>query len=309
MGDAHRPAGSDRGRIEVAFGLMALATFLFPLGDTISKILTRSVTPLEISFWRLLFQTVALALLARALPRRRQGSLLSPLLAGGGLALATTSVCLVTAFAVMPIATAIVIFFVEPLILTLLSGVFLGERAGWRRYLAIAIGLLGAVVVIRPNWSTFGLYSILPLGAAVAFASNMVLIRLASRTHSTLTIQCGMSLFGALALGAAALAATALGFVRWSGFGAPAHVWPLYLILGLLAGATVLSLSEAFRRAPASTLAPLQYLEIIGATLFGYLVFGDFPDLWTWIGTAIILLSGLYVLHRERVQARDHRGM
>ena len=76
--------------------------------------------------------------------------------------------------------------------------------------------------------------------------------------------------------------------------------WGLLLFMGMFSGLTFFLFAEAFRRTPASTLAPFQYIEIIGATIVGYVVFGDFPDFWTWVGTAIILASGLYVFNRER---------
>ena len=289
-------------RLDAAFAMMAAATLLLPVGDTLSKLLTEVVTPVEVAFWRLAFQGGVLALVALALRDRVQGSVLSPVLALGGAATAATLVLLIAAFSAMPIATAIAIFFVEPLILTLLSALLLRERTGWRKYAAIAVGLLGAVVVIRPNWATFGIYAVLPLGAAIAFAFNMILVRKASRTHSSLSIQCGMSVYAAVLAAACLLAASAFAPFTWSGSAAPAYVWPTYLLMGGVACVTYLLIAEAFSRAPASVLAPMQYLEIVGATLLGYLVFGDFPDLLTWFGTAMILLSGIYVFHRERVQ-------
>ncbi len=287
-------------RIGAAFALMVGATMLLPVGDTFSKLLTGHVPALEVTFWRLVCQSLAVWIAAMLLPARRRGASLSPILAMGGLTTAATLGFLISSFSVMPIATAIAIFFVEPLLLTLMSSVFLGEQVGWRRYLAVVVGLLGAVVVIRPNWASFGAASLLPLGAAVSFAGNMVLIRLASESRSGLTIQCGMSLYAALLLGAALWPAAALGWLDWQGAASPGFVWPLYALMGVIAAITYLMIAEAFRRAPASVLAPAQYFEILGATLLGYLVFGDFPDALTWVGTAIILGSGLYVFHRER---------
>ncbi len=296
------PTAADDRRAQLgnAFAFMIAATSLLPVGDTLSKYLTGVVHPLEVTLWRLVFQALALSVTALVLRSRVRGAVFSPILALGGLTTAATLAFLISSFAVMPIATAISIFFVEPLILTLMSAFILGEKVGWRRYAAVFVGLIGAVVVIRPNWSTFGISALFPLGAAVAFAANMVVIRLASATRSGLAIQCGISLYAAalMALGVGGLAAS--GLVPFSGSSAPAFVWPVYCAMGVIAGLTFLMIAEAFRRAPASTLAPTQYFEIVGATLLGYIVFGDFPDALTWVGTAIILLSGLYVFHRER---------
>lgn len=283
-----------------AFALMVGATLLLPVGDTLSKYLTGVVHPLEVTLWRLVFQALALGLAALVVPSRVHGRVFSPLLALGGLTTAATLGFLISAFAVMPIATAIAIFFVEPLLLTVMSALFLGERVGWRRYLAVVVGLLGAVVVIRPGWSTFGASALLPLGAAFAFAANMVVIRIASATRSGLGIQLGISVYAAALMAAAFAVAAMLGVVPWAGLRAPAFVWPVYGVMGVIAGVTFFMMAEAFGRAPASVLAPTQYFEIVGATALGYLVFGDFPEALTWLGTAIILASGLFVFHRER---------
>lgn len=290
-------------RVGAAFAMMIGATTLFPIGDTFSKLLTGLMDPLEVTFWRVSFQAVALVALAVAMPARISGPPLSPILALGGLTTATLVTCLISAFSVMPIATAIAIFFVGPLILTVFSAVFLGEEVGWRRYAAVTVGLVGAVVVIRPNWSTFGFHGLLPLGAAVGFAGTMVLLRRASATRSGLSMQVGMSTYAALILGGGLAAAGAVGWFEWSFARAPAWVWPIFCLMGVISGATFLLIAEAYKLAPASVLAPTQYFEIVGATILGYVVFGDFPDALTWLGTAIILGSGLYVFHRER-QAR-----
>ncbi len=289
-----------RAQLGTAFVLMIAATSLLPVGDTLSKFLTDAVHPLEVTLWRLVFQALALSLAALALRSRVQGAVFSPILALGGVTTAATLGFLISSFAVMPIATAIAIFFVEPLLLTVMSAIFLGEKVGWRRYVAVGVGLIGAVVVIRPNWSTFGISALFPLGAAVAFAANMVVIRLASETRSGLAIQCGISIYAAALMVAAVGLLAVSEMVPFAGLSAPGFVWPVYCLMGAIAGLTFLMIAEAFRRAPASILAPAQYFEIVGATLLGYVVFGDFPDALTWVGTAIILASGLYVFQRER---------
>ena len=287
-------------RVGAAFAMMIGATTLFPIGDTFSKLLTGIIDPLEVTFWRVAFQAAALVVLALAMPGRASGPVFSPILALGGLTTAGMVACLISSFAVMPIATAIAIFFVGPLILTVFSALFLREEVGWRRYAAVLVGLLGAVVVIRPNWASFGLHGLLPLGAAVGFAATMVLLRLASRTRSGLAMQVGMSSYAALILGAGLALAGWAGRFDWTAPAVPLWVWPLFVLMGVISGATFLLIAEAYKRAPASILAPTQYFEIVGATILGYLVFGDFPDALTWLGTGIILGSGLYVFHRER---------
>jgi len=282
--------------------LMALAMALLPIGDTFAKHLTGSLHPVEVTFARLTAQGMFLVPAAILLRKRLRGSMFSPVVAlSGGLVMVTLT-SLIWAFSVMPIATAIAIFFVEPLILTALVGPLLGERVGPRRLAAVGVGLLGALVVIRPGGG-FGAAALLPLLGACAYALNMIVLRRASRDRSAITVQCGATFYACLGMGAV------LGLMTWSGAilpafdTLPASDWAAVLAAGFFAAASFVLIAEAFRRAEAGLLAPFQYLEIIGATAAGYLVFGDFPDLWTWVGIAIILASGLYVFRRERLPA------
>lgn len=279
--------------------IMAIAMALVPIGDALSKILTDVLGPFEIAFWRFVLQGIVLGSVMAILRRRvARGPIW--LLMLGGLTSATTLAALIAAFVTMPIATAIAIFFVEPLILTVLSALFLGERTGWRRYVAVGVGLVGALIVIRPSWDVFGWASILPLVAALAFASNAIIIRKLSRTMDSLSIQFWFALVAVLLLGGGLMAFGEMTLFSFGqGFDATGP-WGTLAIMGCLSALTFFLIAEAFRRAPASTIAPFQYLEIVGAVALGYIVFGDFPDFWTWVGTAIILGAGLYVFARER---------
>lgn len=281
---------------------MCLAMILLPIGDAVSKSLTVHATPFEVTVWRTLAQAVFFLPAALILRRHLQGSVLSlASLLSAGLIL-TVTLSLVTAFAAMPIATAIAIFFVEPLLLTLLAGPFLGEVPGWRRYAAVAVGLVGALIVIRPNFVAFGPVVLLPLLGALAYAMNMIVMRKATRRRSALSFQFGASL---MAAGLAALIHIVAGRagVAMAGLGALPG-WGLWAIAGsgALAMVTFLMITFAFSKVEASLLAPFQYLEIVGATAVGYLVFAELPDSMTFLGTAIILASGVYVFHRERVR-------
>ena len=113
-------------------------------------------------------------------------------------------------------------------------------------------------------------------------------------------MQVGMSIYSAMFLGLGLVVAAHVGRFEWTAISAPLWIWPLFAVMGVISGATFLLIAEAYKLAPASVLAPTQYFEIVGATILGYLVFGDFPDALTWVGTAIILASGLYVFQRER---------
>ncbi|WP_273523490.1 DMT family transporter [Rhodosalinus sediminis] len=217
-----------------------------------------------------------------------------------GLLLMAGTALFFTALRYMPIANALAIFFVEPFILTLLGAVLLGEEVGRRRIIACAVGFAGALLVIQPSFAELGAVALLPLGTALCLALYMVMTRrMAQRMHPialqgwTATAACA-ALFPALwAFDGSGIAA--LDPVRPAGLA----VWTL-LGVGVMATVAHLFLSFALRLAPAATIAPLQYLEIVAAAAVGYWVFGDFPDLLTWAGVAVIVTSGLYVFARER---------
>ena len=205
-----------------------------------------------------------------------------------------------TALKFMPIADAIAIFFVEPFILTLFGAAFLGESIGWRRLLACAIGFCGAMLVIRPSFAAFGPVALFPLGTAVTFALYMILTRRTAQSLHPVALQAWT------AVAAAILILPLLAIFQGSGFEPFDPVMPqgrfwFYMIgVGITASITHLMVSAALRFAPAATIAPLQYLEIIAATGLGYLIFADFPDEQTFLGIAIIMASGLFVILRER---------
>mgnify|MGYP005854777979 CR=1 FL=1 len=207
---------------------------------------------------------------------------------------------LYTALRFMPLADAIAIFFVEPFILTLLGSALLGEGVGWRRLAACGAGFAGALLIIRPSFAVFGPVALLPLMTALFFAFYMVLTRRISHRMHPIALQ------GWTALAAMALMTMLLAVFRGSGAAPLEPVMPagrewLWLAgLGCLSALAHLLVSYALRFAPAATIAPLQYLEIVMATLLGFAVFGDLPDLQTVAGIAIIVASGLYVFQRER---------
>ncbi len=295
--------------------LMAAAMLIVPSLDAFAKLLAQTLSPGEVVFGRFAMQTLCIApllLIGRArmrgtlppspsAPGRRRGLGFQAL---GGMLIAAAVLLLVWALQTMPIANAIAIFFVEPLILTLFSAVLLREQVGWRRLAAVAVGLVGALIVIRPNWSEFGWASLLPLGTAACFAGYLTITRHMAQTGDRVRLQFWLGLFAALSLGIALLIGDA------AGIAVLALSWPAPWQLGVLAGmgavsaVTHLLISQAFGRAPAAVLAPFQYLEIISATILGLVMFDDFPDAITWMGTAVIVGAGLYVFRRERMLAR-----
>jgi len=292
----------------VGMVFMITAMMLLPIGDTLAKLLTSVVSPAEVAMWRFLAQALCLVPLAFVLRRRLRGAMFSPIVAFSGVLIVISVTTLITAFAVMAIATAIAIFFVEPLILTILASVFLRETIGPRRLVAVGVGLLGALIVIRPGFSEFGFATILPLISACAYAANMIVLRYACQERSSLTVQCGATIYAALAMVFLVFMLNMNGDIAFSVPSQPSWFWLAILGAGALAALCFLLIAEAFRRSEAGALAPFQYLEILGATAAGFLVFGDFPDSLTWLGITIILASGFYVFHREQKANKNHNA-
>lgn len=290
-------------RDEIGRGLLlgVISVLLAPLIDVFSKLAVTAVPAAEITFFRLAFQAVVLVpiVLMRGtlfdLTWRKSG-----LHAARGLLVAVTMISFVTPLAVMELADVVAIFFIEPIILTILGSVVLKETIGWRRYTACAVGFLGSLLVVQPSLQEVGPVALLPVVSAFSLALFFLITRLVARREDPWSMQLHAGLWGALITGAL------LAF-GWAGDIAMLRpVMPdlangLY-IAGAGAAATVAGVLGvyAYRAAPASTLAPLQYLEIVSATAFGWWIFGHLPDALKWLGIAIIIASGLYVIWRER---------
>lgn len=195
----------------------------------------------------------------------------------------------------MPLSTAYSIFFVAPLLITALSVPFLGEHVGPRRWVAIGIGLAGVVVVLRPTGEgVLSLAGIAVLVAALGYAVSAITVRVLARTDSTQSMM--VWLLAMMALGAGAIA--------WPDW-VPLRGADAWLILGVgIAGALgQYAITEAFRLGEASLIAPLEYTALLWGVILDATLWGVLPDQVTWLGAAIIIASGLYLLHRERVRA------
>lgn len=282
---------------------LVTAGFLIAPGlDVISKWLTQAHSPGAVALMR--FSAQVLVLLPLVVLFRQWGAPRAGHILGGAL-LGTALVTFNSALQVMPVANAIAIFFVEPFLLTTLSALVLKERIGPRRIGAVAVGLAGALVVIRPNWAAYGAAAAWPLATALCFACYMLVTRVMSMGGRLLGLQLWTSLFAALWIAALILLGAILSG-SGPGVASLAAALPrgteLLLVagLGLIGVAGHQLLAHGLARAEASLVAPMQYLEIVSATALGWLVFGNFPDRLTWAGTAIIVGAGLYVLHRER---------
>lgn len=213
--------------------------------------------------------------------------------------------CFIAAIRVMPLADALAIVFVAPFIVLLVGKFYLGEDVGPRRVGAAMIGFVGVLFVIQPSFAAFGAVALFPLGTAIGFAFYILVTRGLSRRMHPVTLQFHTGLIASL------LCLPLLLLAQGSGTELMDLVWPegiawLWLFgVGCFAAVSHMMMTYALSLAPSATLAPLQYLELPVATLLGYLVFQDFPNALTLTGITIIIGAGLYMIHRERVTARQ----
>ena len=211
--------------------------------------------------------------------------------------------CFVTAIRVMPLADALAIVFVAPFIVLLFGKFYLGEDVGPRRIGACLVGFVGVLFVIQPSFAAFGAVALIPLGTAVGFAFYILVTRGLSRQMHPVALQFHTGLIASL------FCTLVLLLTQGSGSELLDLVWPegiawLWLFsAGFFATVSHMMMTYALSLAPSATLAPLQYFELPVATLFGYLVFNDFPNVLSLMGIAIIIGAGLYMIHRERVTA------
>lgn len=275
----------------VAFMLAAMA--VLPFIDVFAKVLGEQQIPvLQIVWARLSFGTLATLPLAlhkvgaRGLMPRRP---LYHALRATFLALATFS--FFTALIYLPIADALAIFFIQPLIVTVLSALVLKERVGPRRWAAVAIGFIGTLIIIRPGLIEFNPGSAYALAAGTFLAIYFVMTRAVSGTaHAIVTT------FQTNVVGAALLSL----IVPLVWMPPTLEQWAMFLGLGIVANLGHFLVVRAYDFAEASLLAPLAYTEMIMSTVLGWYFFADFPDAWTFVGVGVLIACAFYISVRER---------
>lgn len=276
----------------IGVALMLMAMMVVPLMDGIAKHLSATFSVVQVTWSRYFFHLIIL--LPVVLWRHGAAALLlrRPVLqiVRGGFLLGST-ILFFGAIAVMPIADAIALVFVAPLIVTALSPLVLGEQVGVRRWLAVIVGFLGVLVIVRPGMSAFHWGMLLALGAGSIYAFYSLATRRLSGSAPPLVTLTYTALLGAVVMSAAVP-------FFWITPNATELAW--MVLMGAVAATGHFLIIKSFEYAEASLLAPLGYSEIISATAVGYLVFGDFPDEWTWAGVAVVIASGIYVSLRER---------
>jgi drug/metabolite transporter (DMT)-like permease len=280
-------------RIMSGILLMVAAVTCFTGLDATAKWTSQTLPPIATVAVRYLSALVFISAVCR--PWQRPGLLRTraPLLqVGRAIALVLATVCSFTSLHYLPLGQVTAIQFGAPLLVALLAGPLLNEWPGPHRIAAIVVGFLGVLVVTRPGGPVHPAVFIAVLTALMNAIYSLTTRQLAGRDRPLTT------LFYSGAIGALAVLPV-LPFVWMT---PPGMVWVAMAAMGALATLGHYLMILAFERAPASTLVPFSYTQLIGATVIGWFVFGDAPDRWTLIGGAIVGASGLYLLSRERVQ-------
>lgn len=277
---------------------MVIAMAVFTMGDTITKYASESMNMAQVMLVRGIFATILVALLAW-----QRGALASPhLMRHPMIALrvfgeAGGTITFLIALAHLPLANVSAVLQALPLAVTLGAALFFGEGVGWRRWIAIAAGFIGVLVIVRPGLAGFSAYSLLVLACVICCAVRDLATRrlpdeVPSLLVSTVTAAT-ITLIGALLL-------SPMG--GWSPMTTGSTV-----LLGFAAVLVVIGYQTiilAMRTGDISFIAPFRYTSLLWAILLGFVVFSDIPNLPMIVGAAIIIASGLYTLYRERVTGR-----
>ena len=275
---------------------MAASMFVFSGADTLAKLLTEALHPIQITWSRqfglLIGVLILMGIRGLSVLRTRHPTLQIT----RGVLTAGSATLFITAVSFVPLADAISVTFMAPFMITILGAMVLREPVGVRRWSAVVIGFLGAIIIIRPGLGVVHPAMMLVVLAAGFFALRQILTRMLSGSDRAITT------FAYTALGSCLVLTVPLPFV-WQ--------WPsTTVVVALLAGmAGLAALGEllvikALEAAQAVVIAPVQYTLLIWATMYGYLVFAQLPEMWTWVGALIIIATGVYTLHREHLVAR-----
>lgn len=293
---------ANRWRSGVPFGIASilLSSALFaPLSQTATKFLTTDFPLLQIIFFRAIGQTAWMSIYfgsRHGLSIFRSARPMLQLTRSG--LLFVSSLFWIAGVTQIPLTTASAVSFTAPIFVVMMSIPLLGERVGRHRWFAVLAGFAGVLVVVRPTPSGVEPAMLFVLFAAMLFALYQILTRKLATIDSAGTT-------AIYTIVVSLLVSTVLvpwHFVRPSA--GDVAVWIAFAATGLLGGLRHFFVIKAYEHAPASVISPFFYAELVGVTILGMLVFADIPDRWTVVGAVIIVASGLYIAHRERVQYR-----
>jgi len=289
--------GGNRQNISSGILLILVAMTLVPVMDGIAKMLSARYSVVEIVWARYFFHLLFLLPMVFAKYSVRDMLPEKPILQviRGGLLLVSTGLFF-AALAVMPLADALALVFISPLIVTALSPLLLGESVGPRRWVAVIVGFVGALIIIRPGGADIGSGTIMAASAGTVYAFYLIATRKLSGTAPPLITLMYTALLGGVVMSL---------IVPFFWVRPNLNDVAMMMAMGGIAALGHYFLIKAVELAPVSILAPFGYSEIVMATLVGYVLFGDFPDSWTWVGIAVIVASGIYISVREN-QRKDH---
>jgi S-adenosylmethionine uptake transporter len=300
-------------------GFILVAASVFPVQDVIIKGLSGRYPALQIVFVRSL---VALSLYAWLLWRERDAATFPPerswLHLGRGTLGLVSFTSYYMAIAALPLATVTAVAFAAPFFVTVLSARVLGEPVDRSSWLAVLIGFVGVLVVLRPGAGTFEPAALLALLSALTYASSQTITRELGRTDSGASIAFSSTLVAVTVAGVSGLVAgsgdrgadlhPSLAFLM-RGWGTPS--WTelgLMILCGLISGVGMYCFTQGYRVAPASTVAPFEYVMIGWSVLWGYVFWGDVPVPSTLIGVAVTVGAGIYVLQHQARSRRARRA-
>lgn len=193
----------------------------------------------------------------------------------------------------LPLTDAIAIAFAGPLFIAALAPPLLGEYVGWRRWMAVLSGFIGIVIIMRPGGGVFQWAALFPLAASLTGAFRDILTRGMSETETSVALLFYTSL-------GVVLASMVISPFVWQPV--PFADWGWFAVNGFLIGSAHFLMIETFRYGEAALVAPFKYSGAVWAAIFGYFIWGDIPDLGTVMGVTVVVVAGLYILHRERVR-------
>ncbi|WP_093150215.1 DMT family transporter [Aliiruegeria lutimaris] len=295
----------DRDSPLLGITLMLGFCILAPLADATAKLIGAAIPLGQLVLVRFAIQALILWPLFRrgghrlSLPPRLFGRILwRTLLQVAGIA------TMVFALRHLPLADAIAIAYVMPFFMLLLGRFVLQEQVGSRRLVACIVGFAGTLMVVQPAFAQLGWVALLPLLVAVEFALFILVTRQISREIAPIPLQAITGLLGTALLFPVILLAEGSGIAELDPVEPTLREGLLLVALGILGTLSHLLMTWALRFAPAATLAPMQYLEIPFGALFGWLIFAQFPNGLALAGICVVMLSGLYIIWRERMASR-----
>ncbi len=279
----------------IGIALMVTAMSVLPFLDVIAKYLGQQGVPVLQIVWARLFFGALLTLpfaLSIVGPRRLMPNMPVMHTVRAIFMIAATAFFF-AALHYQSIAETLAIFFVQPLIVTMLSPLVLGEKVGIRRWVAVMIGFVGTLIIIRPGFQELNPGVFLALASGTSLAVYLLLTRKIAGSAPAMVTTFYTSLCGAFIMSAIVI------FI-WQP-PTPSQ-WAFFVLLSLIANGGHYLIIRAYDHAEASLLAPLAYTEMVMATLAGWYFFGDFPDLWTFAGVGVLIACAIYISWRERVR-------